>query len=55
MKKDVLFIDEKTYQQMKKVMCKGDDYFTSEELKNLQNIPKVRRNLGETFIQNHVF
>ena len=55
MLEDIVFIDEKNYQQMKKMMCKGDDYFTSEELEYLQNFPKNRRNLGETFIKNHVF
>ena len=28
------FINEKTYQQIKKEMCKSDDYFTIEELKD---------------------
>lgn len=35
MKKDVLFIDEQSYQQFKKEMCKTNDYFTLEEWKIL--------------------
>lgn len=29
-------IDEKTYQQIKKEMCKTDDYFTEEEVQIFQ-------------------
>lgn len=30
--KETRFIDEKSYQQIKKNMCKKDDYFTEKEL-----------------------
>lgn len=32
-----LFINEKSYQQLKKKMCKTDDYFSLEELKKYTN------------------
>lgn len=35
MEKENVFIDEKTYQQIKKEMCKSDDYFTIKEWKQL--------------------
>lgn len=35
MKKENVFIDEESYQQFKKEMCKTDDYFTIEEWKKL--------------------
>lgn len=35
MEKDVLFIDEQSYQQFKQEMCKTNDYFTVEEWKKL--------------------
>lgn len=30
-----LFVEEKMYQQMKKEMCKSDDYFTIKELNQI--------------------
>lgn len=33
--KETIFIDEESYQQIKKKMCKKDDYFTEKELQNL--------------------
>lgn len=35
MEKENVFIDEESYQQFKKDMCKTDDYFTIEEWKKL--------------------
>lgn len=35
MEKVAIFINEKSYQQIKKEMCKKDDYFTVEELENI--------------------
>lgn len=32
---EVIFIDEKSYQQIKDNMCKTNDYFTIEEWKKL--------------------
>lgn len=29
--KETIFIDEESYQQIKKNMCKSDDYFTEKE------------------------
>ena len=34
-KKELKFINEKSYQQIKKELCKTDDFFTLEELKKL--------------------
>ena len=34
MEKENVIIDEKIYQQIKKDMCKNDDCFTYQELKN---------------------
>lgn len=33
--KETKFVDEETYQQVKKNMGKSDDYFTQEELKKI--------------------
>ena len=33
--KEIQFIDEESYQQIKKSMCKNNDYFTEEEIKKL--------------------
>lgn len=38
---DVVFIEEKIYQQIKRKLNKKNDWFFKEELK------KIRRNLGE--------
>ena len=35
MEQENVFIDEESYQQFKKNMCKTDDYFTIEEWKEL--------------------
>ena len=35
-----LFIDEKSYQQLKKKMCKSNDYFSLEEINNIQKMEK---------------
>ena len=35
---ETIFIDEKTYQQIKKNMCKKDDYFTEKEFKKIDVI-----------------
>lgn len=35
MEKEVLFIDEQSYQQFKQEMCKTNNYFTVEEWKKL--------------------
>ena len=35
MEKENVVIDEQSYQQFKKDMCKTDDYFTLEEFKKL--------------------
>ena len=35
MEKENVFIDEESYQQFKKNMCKTDDYFTIEEWKKI--------------------
>ena len=32
---EIFFIEEEQYQQIKKEMCKTDDYFTIEEWKKL--------------------
>ena len=36
--KETMFIDEESYQQIKKNMCKKDDYFTKKELENFSVI-----------------
>ena len=47
MKKDVeeiiTIIDEKTYQQFKKDMCKTDDYFSKTQLGNLMQFLMQRQ------------
>lgn len=49
MKKDVsLFIDEESYQQIKKIMCKKDDYFTKKEIENF-NMPSLNGNNVKKF------
>ena len=35
-----VFIDEKSYQQLKKKMCKSNDYFSLEELNIIQKMEK---------------
>lgn len=29
---EIIYIDEESYQQLKKVMCKSDDYFKLDEI-----------------------
>lgn len=36
--RETMFIDEERYQQIKKDMCKKDDYFTKKELENFSVI-----------------
>lgn len=36
--KETIFIDEESYQQIKKDMCKKDDYFTKKELEKISVI-----------------
>lgn len=36
--KKEMFIDEETYQQIKKDMCKNDDYFTEKEFEKISVI-----------------
>ena len=36
MEKEIIFIEEKTYQQIKKDINKSDDYFTVYEWKKLE-------------------
>lgn len=42
MEKEVLFIDEQSYQQFKQEMCKTNDYFTVEEWKKLMEKVSVK-------------
>lgn len=42
MEKEVLFIDEQSYQQFKLEMCKTNDYFTVEEWKKLKEKVSVK-------------
>lgn len=37
-KKKIIFIDENTYQQIKKDMCKNDDYFSEKEFEKISVI-----------------
>lgn len=37
-KKEAVFINEETYQQIKKDMCKNDDYFTQKEFEKISVI-----------------
>lgn len=37
-KKEEIFIDEETYQQIRKDMCKNDDYFTEKEFEKISVI-----------------
>lgn len=34
---EIIYIDEEIYQQLKKDICKKDDYFSVEEIKILKN------------------
>ncbi len=36
--KETIFIDEESYQQIKKNMCKKDDYFTEKEFEKISVI-----------------
>ncbi len=36
--KETIFIEEENYQQIKKKMCKEEDYFTKKELKKISVI-----------------
>lgn len=33
---EIIYIDEKSYQQLKNKMCKSDDYFSFDEVKSCQ-------------------
>lgn len=37
-RKEIAFIDENTYQQIKKDMCKNDDYFSEKEFEKISVI-----------------
>lgn len=48
MEKENVFIDEESYQQFKKDICKTDDYFTAEEfIKLRQNYDKYKNKVIE--------
>ena len=34
-RREVVFIDENTYQKIKKDMCKNDDYFSEKEFEKI--------------------